>query len=242
MAFKFNWINSFIFNVQRGVSAKYDIRNPEGVNESIGTTFETIWTPGDVYPWQSDAEEITVVSDDADDALGDTGAEKLELKMLDASGIEQTIVVDLNGLTPVAVPGTFSAVNSCRVIQAGSGEKNAGVITVTHDASDILAQIEDERGKALQAVYTIPSNKTGFGFGGYYSSAGMDNMTLELYTRSPGSAWTSSRPQRMNETNAQIVAPFNKFISGTQIEIRAKAQMAGAGDVTAGLSILLKNN
>ena len=242
MAFKFNWINNFIFNVQRGVSAKFDIRNPEGLNEQIGTTFETVWTVGDVYPWQDVAEAITVASTDAADTIAGVGAQKIQLLMLDENGIEQIVEVELNGTTDVAVPGTFKAVNSCRVIQAGASGFNAGDIDVTHNVANILARIDINRGKALQAVYTTPSNKTGHGFAGYFSSAGGDNTTLELYSKRPGSAWTSSRPQRINESTAQLVVPYNQFPAGTQIEIRAKSQIGGTVDVTAGFSVLLRNN
>ena len=34
-AFKFNWINEFLFNIQRGVSARYKIETPSGFNEQI---------------------------------------------------------------------------------------------------------------------------------------------------------------------------------------------------------------
>jgi len=241
MAFKFNWINDFRFNVQRGVSAKYDIRNPEGQNESIGTTAETIWTPGDDYPFQDTAAAITVVSTSNDDAIAGTGLQKLELKMLDTDGIEQAVIVDMNGTTPVAVPGTFKAVNSCIGIQGGSGKFNVGVITVVHNATDTVAQIEVNKGKALQAVYTVPSDKKAFAFAGYFTSANMDNSIIQVLTREPGSIWVASRIQYVNQSAAQLVLPFNELSSGSQLQLTGKSLTASVA-LTAGFSLLLKKN
>lgn len=242
MAFKFNWINEFIFNIQRGVTSKFEIINIEGQNDSIMTAFETVWTEGGVYPFQDNAESITVVSDDATDTISGIGVQKIELKMLDDLGIEQIIIVDMNGLTPVAIPGIFKAINSCKGIQGGSDKFNNGKITVTHNAVNTLAVIDPQRGKSLQAIYTVPFGKSAFIFAGNYTSAGLDNGFLEAYIMEPGGIWVSTRIQNVHQSAAQLVIPYNKLLAGTQIEIRGKSNGAGAVAIAAGFSINLRKD
>jgi hypothetical protein len=66
----------------------------------------------------------------------------------------------LNGLTPVAVPGEWLRVNNMVMVTVGSGEFNAGnVVLRVVVGGAVLAHMPVGKGRAQQAVYTVPAEK-----------------------------------------------------------------------------------
>lgn len=242
MAFKFNWINTFIFNVQRKVSGRYSIKTIEGVNEAIGLPFETLWSgPVGPYPFKFVAGALTILSSSIEDGIAETGAQVVELDLLDGAGVQTTVQVDMDGTTPVAIPGTYMAVNRVEVIQPGSVGTNIGNISVLYDAGDTLGFMAADRGRAQQAAYTIPIDKEGYVFRVSFTSASGDNGFLEGRIRPPGGAWSSVRPQFLNETVAQLILPFNRIPPGSMLELRGKLVAGGGSVALAGdIDLLLR--
>ncbi len=248
MAFKFNWLNDQIFNISRGVSKSYENRTIQGENTAVATTLDpaqAVWTPGGEYLFQDTSAALTIKSsDNTDDTIAGAGLQRVQVRWLDDNGIEQLSIIDMNGTTAVAI-GTGKAVNSVVGVQGGVNRKNTGIIQVLHGGAIVLGQMEALRGQALQAVFTVPSNKECFIFGGWYTSNSLDQTHLEFYYRLPGGVWVSSIPQVVFQTASSLgipQVPFRRLPPGTQFQLRAFRVAGGSdGHVTGGVSFILKN-
>jgi len=87
-----------------------------GHNGVATTTFEPINTGGFLQlPFPSDAQQLRVVSDDANDTAAGTGARSVLLNGLDAEGFKISEVVQTNGITA----GPLSTRPFWRLIDAG---------------------------------------------------------------------------------------------------------------------------
>ena len=165
-----------------------------GFNGAVGTTEETIWDQGGLYTWPSSASTVTISSDSVDDASAGTGASTVYIEGLDASYLEQSEVLTLNGQTAVTSTGTYLRVNRMVVRSAGSGETNAGVVyvgtgTVTAGVpANVWARISAGEAQTLMAVWTVPASKTAYFSKLVVSSFGNANteVTVRLRARPNG--------------------------------------------------------
>ena len=131
-----------------------------GTNPSVGTSFEDIWDAGGLLTWPTSAETWELVSDDANDTSAGTGLRTALVVSLDASYVEQLQVVTLNGTTPVALTGTHIRTIRTTGISAGSGEANAGTITLrVASAGATRQQIRPAEGTSFSSFYTTPANR-----------------------------------------------------------------------------------
>jgi len=142
--------------------------NKYGSNTDIDTTTdpETIWSAGGLYAFLSSAGTVAVVSSDANDDDGDTGARTISIEGLDANYDQITETVTLNGTGSVntTTHTDWLRVNRAYVVSAGSSEKNEGIITMSVGGTTV-ATIPAEKGQTQQAIYTIPN-----GYGGYVTN------------------------------------------------------------------------
>lgn len=134
-----------------------------GYNDDLDAP-EDIIRAGGSYVWIVTAGTASIVSSSINDDLAGTGAQKIMLDGLDASGNIQIVEVDMDGTTPVVTTETWLRCPRAYVSQSGSGQVNAGLITVTID-SKIAIQINAGDGQSLYAVYTVP-----LGYKGYITS------------------------------------------------------------------------
>lgn len=117
-----------------------------------------------LYPAQAAAVALEVVSSSAADAFpAGTGARQVTIKALDDSFNEVAdVVVNLNGVTPVALPGgaIYRRVNRMDVTSVGSGEVAAGNITLRVPGPGAW-QRYIPAGEAADRVgfLTVPANK-----------------------------------------------------------------------------------
>jgi hypothetical protein len=107
----------------------------------------------------------------------DTGAGVIHVEGLTDTGggvwevATETII--LNGQTEVAVTTTFVRLYRAFVLHAGSSGMNEGGISVAVVAtSEVGCFITAGDGQTQQAIYTIPSGKTGYFMKGYVGVAG----------------------------------------------------------------------
>lgn len=146
--------------------------------------------PG-IYPFPSSAQSLEVVSDSASDSSAGTGARTLTLTLLDASYAPSTVTVTLDGLTPVAVPGTWLRINNMVVASAGSNLNNVGNVSLRiAGGGAILSYMVVGWGIQRQAIYTVPAGCT-LGIRRFLlsinrTSAGTLNGHIEYGVRSPG--------------------------------------------------------
>ena len=135
-----------------------------GENDDVNTAAnEDVWDAGGDYNWPAAAQTMSVVSANAADAAAGTGARTVQLIGLDANYDYLAETVTLNGVTPVVTTGSFLRLHRMRVLTAGSGEQNAGIITATGStSSSVHAQINAGNNQTLMAVWTVPAGYTLF--------------------------------------------------------------------------------
>jgi hypothetical protein len=160
-------------NVVVNEGIQENVVNKFGFNPDVdtGTVPADIWTPGGVYPYSTfvTAQTLELVSLSANDTSAGTGARTVFVEGLDSVLAEQTETVTLNGLTPVAIPGTWTAINRMYIVTAGTTGKNEGSINCQiSGAGAIVSQIafrisltasQEGKGQTEQAVYRVPANK-----------------------------------------------------------------------------------
>lgn len=147
-------------------------------NDLVGTTNVAIWPPSGDYPWITTAAVVYVSSDDANDTLLGTGAQKAMVVGLDADYNEISVEVELNGLTQVATTGyEFLRINECYVTVCGSGGTSAGSIYVANSGATLGVPTGDtyatttDHNEAHFSQYTVPAGKTLYVEAVYFNSA-----------------------------------------------------------------------
>ncbi len=136
--------------------------NPD-IDVAVSGTEEDVTPFGDAFfpTAVQDALDIDIVSTSTADDTGGTGAITILLQGLDENYMLQTEIVTLDGQTDVHPANDYLRIFRVGVLTAGTGLKNAGTITIDVGGSNVMAQILPNRGKTLQAAYTIPANYKG---------------------------------------------------------------------------------
>jgi len=149
--------------ISLGLVPNASIVNKFGSNEDIdtGDIPEAIWTTGGLYNYPTSGVQLEIVSTDANDADGtQSGARTVTIQGLSTSWESQEKTVSMNGLSAVAVDGTWRRVFRAWVATAGSSDFNEGTITIRDAGGGTTrAAIEAERGQTKMAVYTVPAGK-----------------------------------------------------------------------------------
>jgi len=179
----------FYLAVAKGDFTGYSNVSKFGYNPTVGSgNYESIWEGSNAYPWMSAADQLEVLSSDADDTSAGTGARTVELQGLDSSWNILTETVTMNGTSAVTTTGSFLRIFRARVVTAGSSGRNEGTITIRdQDTSTTRALITngatDGNGQTLMAVYTIPAGKTGYVININVSSQKDQEQTYRLMAR-----------------------------------------------------------
>lgn len=166
-----------------------------GSRDGVGSgAFEPIWRQATTYPFQTSAQSLEVVSDNAVDDDGNTGAWTVTVEGLDANWAIQTDTKTMDGTNAVALDGTWIRVNRAYVATAGTGTVNAGNITVqVAGAGAVLAQIAATFGQTTQAIYSVPAGKTLYLLDWELSTGKGDEIDIRGRFRLFGGAWRIGR-------------------------------------------------
>jgi len=147
-----------------------------GYSSNVDNVIRDLWE-GDtnMYVLPATPMQMRVVSTSANDTAAGTGIQTIDIHYLDDLYTEQTEVVTLNGVTPVATVATnILRVNFFHAITAGTNSVAVGTISLTNAAGTVTyARIQTGLTTARQGVYTVPD--------GY-------NMFLASWGGSSGSA------------------------------------------------------
>jgi hypothetical protein len=139
--------------------------NKFGLNLDIdtGSTPETIWAHGGVFPFLNAGISMSIKSSVAADALAGTGAQKVRITYYQTDNTEVTVDRDMNGVGLVLIDADTKIVTRIEVIQSGTGLTNAGKITVVDTATGLIVyqSIEIGEGQTLSAVQICPKGKKG---------------------------------------------------------------------------------
>lgn len=139
-----------------------------GYNPSVSTTAASVWAvgSGSSYAQITTAVALEAISSSVNDAAAGTGARTILVQGLDSSYLPFQETVTLNGTTAVALANTSAvAINSVRVMTAGSGLTNAGNVDIrTVSGSTVKTRISSNVegiGKARDFIYTTSALVTG---------------------------------------------------------------------------------
>lgn len=142
---------------------RFNSINKFGSSTAVTATRHPVWNNGGAYTYLSSADTLEVYSSSANDTSAGTGARTVEIQGLDANYNVQTETITLNGTTAVTTTNSFLRVYRAKVITAGSGEENAGDITIeTTTGSTVQAEIIATNNQTLMAIYTVPAGKTAY--------------------------------------------------------------------------------
>jgi hypothetical protein len=133
--------------------------NKFGYNADVDTGTEVVASWGGTFTPMTTARTLSIVSTDATDDDGNTGANSLVVYGIDASRQAQTVVVTMNGTTPVVTTETWLGVNRIAIYISGTGKVNAGTITATATTDlTIQGQIPAGEGTTQQCIFFTQVN------------------------------------------------------------------------------------
>jgi len=213
---------------------------------AIGTSFETVWNEGGLYPWAGvDAAPgiVTISSTSAQDTTTTgTGAWTLDFYGEDLVGNEQTeTVTTLSGQTPVNSTLSYRRVSRIIVRTAGTAGGNVGVIYVGTGAvtagvpAVAWASVDVGDNQTLQAIWTVPAGKTF-----YMTSVGLasdvDNGSeMHLRARPPGEVFQIKYLEHIFGGAHKHDFEFPLvFTAGTDIDIQLKMKKVVANSSASG--------
>ena len=127
---------------------------------------EVIASFGGTFARMTSADTLDVVSSAAADDSGSTGANSIVIYGIDENRDAQIEVVTMDGTTTVTTTGQWLGVNRVAVFLFGSGERNAGTITVTATTAGSTqaempvgtATTSDPGGVTQQMIFHVPRN------------------------------------------------------------------------------------
>lgn len=222
-----------------------------GKNPDVSTTvFDTIWSIGGEYTGfnATGAETVTIASTSANDTLLGTGLQTIRLYGLDANGLEQTEDVEMNGIAGATSTKEFLRLSTARGLSGGTLQHNEGDITIRQSISTaiIFAVMPATYNSTMAAVYTVPSNKTGYILAQSTSIANKNaaSVAVRLQIRQPGNLFTVNGEAAINSQGTGFierkftVPPKLPPMTDVFIEANASASVA----VAAFLDILLVEN
>lgn len=153
---------SFYFDIASGEFSDKTVVHKFGANEDIDNSSEPedIWSGGGLYPFQSSDDTLNIYSSSANDTSEGTGAKEIVVEGLDINYAEVSEKFTMNGIGIVTGSTRFIRVNRAFVVAAGSGEVNAGTITIETTVGRVtIATIPQDKGQTQMAIYTVPANK-----------------------------------------------------------------------------------
>jgi hypothetical protein len=164
-----------------------ELVQPYADNATIGTSFETITNTNadQVIPVIAGAD-IDVVSADAADDSGSTGAEEVTVTYLDASFNQATEAVTMNGVTEVEMTDqTITFIQKAEVTDTGTGLASAGAITIADvTGGGVHAVIDAGKRNSGNCTWMVPAGHSGYVHGFWYDvdavAAGAGTVEIAL--------------------------------------------------------------
>ena len=212
-------------HIARGAVSQTSHVNKFGYNTAVGGSFETITDLGGDQYYPTSAGIVSVVSSDANDDDGDTGARTMEIQGLNGNYEEISETITLNGTGAVTTTASFHRVFRMRVLTAGTSGTNEGNLTASIGGNDVARISAANGGQTLMAVYTVPAGKKGYiiKFQGSLSK----NQEAQFMIRTKDSVGGAWQVKGMfgtfsNSVGYDYPVPL-EVTEKTDIEIRAKA-------------------
>ena len=231
----------FLLQLARGHIANHSSVHKFGYNPDIDTSTdpETVWSYGGLYPWSAlDTEQtLYVKSSSASDTSGD-----VTIVGLDNNGLEISDTVTLSGTTAVTTSKKFK-----RVYRAFCADSvgHVGEITMhtVSDSGTVVCHIAAAEGQTLMAVYTVPSNKTGYLLAGDCSVNLNKEITVKFYVRYPGGPFRVAHVVELcsNSYRYDFIVP-QELPPGSDLEVRVDNANDSNCRVSANFDLILIDN
>lgn len=211
--------------------------NKFGYNAQVGTSYEDIWSAGGTLGFLSAADTLDVVSSSTADDVGSTGATQIRIVGLDGNYNLISEDVAMDGQTTVTTTSSFLRVFRAFTIATGTGNVNAGTITITDNGgSTTQATIPADSGQSQMAIYTIRDGYYGLVTSLDFAVGGADSALVELQTRAPGEGWRVREIENLG-TGVGFSKTFDNVKSPILIDpksdIKIRAKKTGAGGSTS---------
>ena len=198
----------------------------------------TVWDFQTDYNFPSDSgESLFIVSTD----LNDIGQE-ITVVGLDENFSSKQQTINLNGDTNVSLDGSWSRV--FRAYNSGSIELS-GDISVLNGSGDVYAYLMPENNQTLMALYTIPSENTGylmkFHCSAQNTSSASINYTIHLKTREFGKVFRTRKiiSCSTNQSDEETLLFPLKLPAKTDIIFQIVGADGNGGAVNADFDIAL---
>src|SRR5258707_9444991 len=94
------------------------------------TANSDVWENAGLYPFQAAQTKLEILSASASDTAAGTGARTFALTGLDGNFNPVSETLTMAGVTPVQTVNSYIRVNSLTIASAGSGNTNAGDVTL----------------------------------------------------------------------------------------------------------------
>ena len=223
----------YLYDIAEGNVPGHEIVRASGHNETVGTSWETVYDADILKPWLTVAERLQITSTSAadDGAPAGNGARTVTISGLTAALAPMTETVTMNGIANVLTDASFFRVVRMDVATAGVTGYNEGAITASNNAdTDVLAQMDAMENRSHGAYYTVPAGHTLYIVNIVASEASTKGSKFAIFAREPGGLWVMIEALGVSldsplpyPTEAPLIFP-----AGTDVEIRCRAILAGA--------------
>ena len=133
--------------------------NKFGFNTDVDIGTELIASWGGTFTPMTTARTLSVVSTSTDDDDGGIGANSVIIYGIDENRQSQTVIVTLDGTTPVVTAESWLGVNRMSIYVSGSNTVNVGTITATATTDlTIQGQIPVGVGTSQQCIFHIQAD------------------------------------------------------------------------------------
>lgn len=218
-----------------------------GYNPDVDNVREDLWELGGTYVFPpAGGIQMAFVSDNVNDTAAGTGARTADIHYLNASFVEMSENIILNGTTAVNTIATdILRINDIHVMTVGTNETSVGNLSLRNLAGTITYGYIAATGNASrQCIYTVPAGFnlfiTGFNVGVGHNAGG---RLGEFSVRATTSHDDELTPGVFHFKNSVIVQdgsiyiPFPiplKCVSMSDVKISVKSDLATASAICAG--------
>ncbi len=202
-----------------------------GHNLTAAATEETIWTMSSLYTYLTSAEQLKVSSSvPATDIPASTGAWTVLVHGLNANYRPIIETVTLLNPGPVTTTLSFLRVFHAHVMTAGTGGKNAGIISVKNNANAVtLSAIAVGENESHMAIYTVPVGLRFIMLEWHGGELAAKESHILLYIREYEALWQLKKEVILKDTSFIFPMTIPLIVpERSDIELRCTAN-AGAG-------------
>jgi len=244
------YTHDFLLLVAEGKIPGYRIVQKFGKNPAVGTSgFDTIWNGGGEYTGfnATEAEIVTITSDDADDNSTGLGLRTIRIYGLDDNGTEQFEDIELDGLNDVNSTKEYLRLDRAKGLTSGGGTfgANLGNVTIKQSitTANVFAVIPIGYNSTMIAAYTIPAGKKGYIMtqASVIANKQAAAVAVRLKAKIPGNLFTVNGEAALNSQGTGFIE--RKFTAPGQLppmtDIYIEAEASATVAVAAFIDILL---